>query len=457
MRPLSKIARMFRYRLRALHSPHALPRRAFRSRILSVLLLAASTGAAHADDAMATPANLRLNGFGTLGIADVLPHDSWGFRRDVDQAAHHDQHLRADIDSRLGLQASWRPDARFELVGQVVLKPRAHEAAGDESLAWAFAAWRPTPEWEVRMGRTSPDLFLLADVRNVGFAYPWVRPNVEFYGWMPPSSLDGVDLSRQWQWDGARLRAKVFGGRTSVTLASTHDDGDTHGNIRPLVGGTLALDSGSLTIKATVAQARTRARDPGAVAASWDGLDQLARLPVPVVAMQAARLRDSFPRGDFITRYAALGLVWDSQPWQLQAEASRITGNFDTSQSWYGYLSAARRIDEVTLFGVAGLARTSRAPLPDPQWSAALAPLVGPALAGQAQALGQAIASSYNLARQDQRSFSLGARWDCNAQVALKLQADRIHSKAFGGGLWAYDTRAAHRATVVSASMDFVF
>jgi len=30
----------------------------------------------------------------------------------------------------------------------------------------AFAAWRPTPEWEIRAGRTSPDLFLLADVRN---------------------------------------------------------------------------------------------------------------------------------------------------------------------------------------------------------------------------------------------------------------------------------------------------
>lgn len=425
--------------------------------LVFALLAGSSACAAAADPAGTSPADLRLNGFGTVGVVDVAPNDDWGFRRDVDQTAHHDKQLRTDVDSRLGLQASWTIDPRFELVGQVVLKPRAHEAAAGESLAWAFAAWRPSPEWEIRVGRTSPDLFMLADVRNVGFAYPWVRPNVEFYGWMPPSSLDGLDVSRQWQWDSVRLRAKVFGGRTDVSLGSTHDDGDTHGRIRPLVGGTLALDAGSLTVKATVAQARTLPGDPGAVQQSWDGLDQLSRLPVPVVAAQAAQLRNSFPRGAFVTRYAALGLSWDMSPWQLQAEASRITGNFDISQSWYGYASLARRFDAVTLFAITGRARSSRPPVPDPQWAATLTPILGPAMANQAQALGQGIASTYNLGRQDERSLSLGARWDLSAQTALKLQWDGIGNRAFGGGLWAYDTRAAHHASVVSATLDFIF
>ncbi len=425
--------------------------------VLAATLCAAFAASSSAQDAASTGMDLRMNGFGTLGVVDVPSHDGWGFRRDVNQPVHHDGHVRADVDSRLGLQAAWRLDPQFELVGQVVIKPRAHEAAGDESLAWAFAAWRPTPEWEIRAGRTSPDLFLLSDVRNVGFAYPWMRPNVEFYGWMPVTALDGLDIMRQWQLGDARLRAKLFGGRTSITLASTQDTGDTHGNIHPLFGGTLALDSGGLTVKATVAEARTRARDPSAVVRSWDSLDQLAHLPVPMVATQAAQIRDSFPPGDFITRYVALGLSWDASPWQLQAEVSRITGNFETSQSWYGYASAARRFDDITLFAMAGRARSSRAPLPDPQWAATLTPVVGPAVAAGAQALGQGIASNINLGREDQDSLTIGTRWDFNAQIALKLQFDFVHIDAYGGGMWSYDTVAAHHAVVVSAGMDFIF
>lgn len=427
-----------------------------RRALLAATVATVFSSAATAQDASPSTSDLRMNGFGTLGLVDVLPHDDWGFRRDATQSARHDDHLRADVDSRLGLQAAWRLDPRFELVGQVVLKPRAREAADDESLAWAFAAWRPAPAWEIRVGRTSPDLFMLADVRNVGFAYPWMRPSVEFYGWMPPSTLDGADASRQWQWGDSRLRAKVFVGRTSVTLASTQDNGDTHGNVK-LVGGSLTLDTGGLTVKATVAQARTRARSQDAVLASWAGLDQLAHLPIPIVADQAAQLRNSFPAGEFITRYAALGASWDASPWQLQAELSRITGNFDPSDSWYGYASAARRFDDVTVFAMAGRAWSSRAPLPDPHWAATLAPVVGPTIAAGAQALGQGIADSTNLGRQNQNSVSVGTRWDFNAQVALKLQLDLIHSGAFGGGLWAFDTRAAHHAAVLSAGMDFVF
>ena len=338
-----------------------------------------------------------------------------------------------------------------------MLKPRAHEAADDESLAEAFVAWRPTPEWQIRVGRTSPDLFLLADVRNVGFAYPWMRPSVDFYGWMPASALDGADVSRQWQLGDVRVHAKLFAGRTSVTLGSTHDTGDSHGNVRPLLGGTLALDSDGLTLKATLAEARTRARDTAAVNQAWAGLDGLTHVPVPIVATQAAQIRDTFSPDEFVTRYAALGLSWDVSPWQLQAELSRITGNFESSEAWYGYASLARRFDAVTVFTMAGRARSSRAPVPDPQWTAALTPVLGPVGAAGAQALGAGIATSYNSSRENQGSLSVGARWDVNAQVALKLQYDAIRVIAYGGGIWGFSTPSPHHASVLSAGMDFVF
>jgi len=425
--------------------------------LVAAALSAGLASIASAQDAPANSADLRVNGFGTLGVVDVLPHDALGFRRDVNQSSRHDEHLRADVDSRLGLQAAWRIDPQFELVGQVVLKPRAKEAASDETLTEAFAAWRPSPEWEIRVGRTSPDLFLLADVRNVGFAYPWMRPSVDFYGWMPASALDGLDVSRQWNLGDARLRAKLFAGRTNVTIASTQDTGDSHGHILSLTGGTLALDAGGLTVKATVAEARTRSRDFAEVTQAWNGLDALSHVPQPVVAEQAAQIRDSFSPNMFITRYAALGVSWDASPWQLQAELSRITGNFESSSAWYGYASIARRFDDLTFFSTIGRARASRAPAPEPQWTAALTPIVGPATAAGAQALGVDIAGQYNASRENQGSVTLGTRWDVNAQVALKLQVDAIRVNAYGGGLWGYNTPAPHRANVLGAGLDFVF
>ncbi len=444
--------------LRTTPRPQAGPRRRPRHAARAILAATLATAfAASAQDGGASMTDLRVNGFGTVGVVDVLPHDAWGFRRDTNQSSRHDEHLRADVDSRLGLQAAWRIDPQFELVGQLVLKPRAKEAADDESLSEAFAAWRPAPEWEIRVGRTSPDLFLLADVRNVGFAYPWMRPSVDFYGWMPASALDGVDVSRQWSLGDLHVRAKLFGGRTSVTIASTQDNGDSHGNIHPLMGGTLALDSHGLTVKATVAEARTRSRDFQQVILAWNALDALSHVPAPVVAEQAAEIRDSFSKSMFLTRYAALGLSWDAAPWQLQAELSRITGNFESSSAWYGYASVARRIDDFTFFTMVGRARASRAPVPEPQWTAALTPIVGPAIAAQAQALGVDIAGQYNSSRENQGSVSLGARWDVNAQVALKLQYDVVRVNPYGGGLWGYNTPAAHHANVLGASMDFVF
>jgi GGDEF domain-containing protein len=61
---------------------------------------------ASAQDTPAGGSDLRLNGFGTLGVVDVLPHDGWGFRREIDQTEHHDEHLRADV----AVQEAHRPD-----------------------------------------------------------------------------------------------------------------------------------------------------------------------------------------------------------------------------------------------------------------------------------------------------------------------------------------------------------
>ena len=422
-------------------------------------LLAAGLAAALAGGAAQAEGNgLRFSGFATAGVVntsgDAAP---WGFRRDVTQMATGDRRTRADVDSRLGLQLNWQPTPQWEAVVQAVAKRRASTAHTEESLAWAFVAWRPSSNWSLRVGRTGADLFLLADYRDVGFAYPWVRPSVEFYGWMPIWAVDGADLTYADTTAGVHWRAKLFGGRYAITLAGDPDYGDTHVRGRSVAGGTFTAEHEGLTLKLTLAQARSEGDDPGALQRLRDGLIAVRSLPVPSVAGEAQALLDTLPDGAFVNRYAAVGVTWERGPWTLQAEVARVGGNFDLGQRDYAYASAAYRWQAMTFYTMAAGVRSRKPPVPWPQWQATLTPLIGPELAAQAQMLADTPARAYNYPRQDQRTWSLGMRWDLTAQTALKLQWDRVSVRPYGAGLWTSPGLDARRARVLAASLDMVF
>jgi len=398
---------------------------------------------------------LRVSGYGTLGVSSVHGADPWRFRREIIQPAAMGQSAATDIDTRLGLQANWTLSQQWELVGQVLLKRRAAAASASESIAWGFASYTPTPQWTLRIGRTSPDLFLLADYRNVGFAYPWARPSVEFYGWMPISSVDGVDVTRAWEQGDAHWRAKAFAGRSRLTLAGA--DGDTPVDGKRMAGFTLSREEQGLTLKLSLAHAVTRPSDTGPLQTFRHALLSVTQLPVPSVAAEASALMALVPDNDFVTRYGALGASWDLGAWQLQAEAAKISGNFSASRARYGYASVAYRLRNATLYTLVSAVRPSDAPTPVPAWEATLAPVVGPALAALVQQLGTQAAAQNNLAREDQQSVTFGTRLDLGTSTALKLQWDAVRVRSNGSGLWFGGSAEPRKVNVYSAVLDVVF
>ena len=81
----------------------------------------------------------------------------------------------------MGLQRNLNLGSTLSATTQVVARKRAAAAPLSQAIEWAFLAFQPEPAWLLRLGRTSPDVFLYSDVRNHGVAYPWVRPSQEFY------------------------------------------------------------------------------------------------------------------------------------------------------------------------------------------------------------------------------------------------------------------------------------
>jgi len=402
---------------------------------------------------------LRWSGYGTLGLVHVSAPADWRFRRDISQRGEADSGVSWTPDTRLGLQLNWQPHEQLELVAQGVLRRRARTAPAVESLEWAFASWRPTPALTVRVGRTSPDVFLLADYRNVGFAYPWVRPPVEAYGWMPLFSMDGADVAYQWPTRDGRWFGRFYAGRARTTLAGGDGYADPRVRTRSLVGGTISHESGGLTLKLSGAVAKTQLDDTVGLAQAKLLLQQLAQAQLPVVSAEAAALNDHIGElKGFRNHYLSLGATWDRGPWQLQGEWSRIGGSYRAQASTFAYGSVAYRRGSVTWFGLASRAWPTHPLLPSPQWGPAVAPLVGPVMAMQIQALGEGLSNANNVARNDQHTVGAGLRWDVAPNAAVKLQVDRVHVHAHGSALWSNtrDNESA-RATVFSAALDFVF
>lgn len=396
--------------------------------------------------------NWHWSGYATLAYADLASDQARSFARDLTQ----DRPNGAELDSRLGLQLNVALSHQLSLTGQVVARHRAADAPIAQALEWAFLAYQPRPEWLLRLGRTSPDVFLFADVRNLGVAYTGVRPNQEFYAWMPLQSLDGIDASRLWVGEDATWKLKAAFGQARATLVAQRGGTSAPGRLQGTGTLTLSRETPSLTLKASYLRGTLDLSRAAPLIALDTALAQLASLPIPFLASQATALRDAAPLTSR-SRYFSLGAQYDDGQWLLAAELSHARGRARQATTQRGYLSLGRRVNDWTLFVQAGASVLPNPPLQVPDWQTGLTPLVGPLLAAQAQGLAAAATATGNQARASQRSQGFGLRWDVLPQTALKFQWDRVRVDADGSALWETDSTAALRARIASLAVDVTF
>lgn len=402
--------------------------------------------------------SLRLSGFGTLGLTKADAPPGWGFLREFTQPAN-DGGLRADIDSRLGLQANLALSERVEAIAQVVVKDRVRGAKASDSIEWAFVAWRPDAQTTLRVGRLTPNVYFGADLRNVGFAYVPLRPPLEFYGVLPLQWVDGADLERTWTSGDTRWQARLTGGFNSrLSVERVTGSGPVPYTFDSAVAASLTRLQAGLALKATLARVTIEPGFSATRAQSVQALRDVAALPVPSVAAEAAALADSLVLSRGVVTFAALGADYMLGSWRLVAEGARLGGDFGFMNGSYGYALASRQFGALTPYAMAGRARARGRPMALPRWQGALSPLIGPAAAAQAQALGAAVVErSVNGSRFDQSSLALGLRWDLHPQMALKTQWERVRVRPNGSGLWANATTQGAVSHVGSVALDFVF
>jgi hypothetical protein len=395
-----------------------------------------------------------ISGFGTLGVVSQHGAEGWRLSRNLTQASA-DGPVSAHPDSRLGVQLNWRDGTQWEAALQVVAMPKPDRTPVRDSVEWAYLGYRPAPHTRLRIGRTNPDTFLYADSRNVGYALPWVRPPVDFYGFAPVAAIDGIDLEQQWTNSDTRWRARLTVG-TFASMASLGDGGSFRVRAKDSLAASLLREDGGLLLKASALRTRLKLDMPDSFVQLKQALGGLQALPVPGLQDALIPIQGALWTEGQAT-YLALGAQYDRGPWSAVAEVSdlRIPSTLTGGRRAYGSLSY--RVGTVSYYGLASRVSPHQAVPKVPDLANGLSPILGPVGAQQAQGLATVAAQVGARARFDQRTVGLGLRWDATPHMALKLQVDRFKVYPDGSAAWVYGNASGTQGNLVSMSMDFVW
>jgi hypothetical protein len=80
---------------------------------------------------------------------------------------------------------------------------------------WAYGTYQFNDDWGLRMGRFKGPFYMVSDYRDVGYAYPWVRPPEEVYSTNPIKSINGLDLVFQKTHQNVNYLVEIYGGSGS--------------------------------------------------------------------------------------------------------------------------------------------------------------------------------------------------------------------------------------------------
>jgi hypothetical protein len=412
--------------------------RSRRSVLSSVYLLAfglAGAGAARAQD---TPA-WSVSGFGTVGAVHSSERQA-DFTSSAMKAggAGASGDWSADVDSRLGMQLDLHLDRHWSAVLQVVSEQDLDNSYRPK-VEWANIKYQVSPELALRVGRIALPVFLTADYRRVGYAYPWVRPPVESYGVVPVTSSNGVDATVRWDLGVVRNTSQVFHGHDRPRLAAA-----LTADVRGLVGISHVSEAGALSVRVSA----MRAGISGNLGA---GLFQAFEQLGPAGAALARRWAMDHKR----IRVVNVGLNYDPGNWFVMAEAGRLDTDFYFGATRSAYVSAGWRRNAWTPYATLSTVRGTRAPVAAGPVLAALPAGSAPLAAALDAGLDTLLAAT-----PQQNSTGAGVRWDFRASTALKLQYDRVTPRHGSRGTLINQTpdfRSDRAFHVVSVALDFLY
>ena len=432
---------------------------------------------AHADFTSAD-GKARLSGFGTIGAARTSTDDA--LLNYPGQGGGVDKQWGMEPDTKVGVQGSYKFTNTFSGTAQVLTKYRASGQYQPE-FEWAFLKWQAMPSLAVRGGRIGAPYFMISDFRDVGYANTAIRPPLDVYGQVPVSSFDGADLSYQADLMGASVTTTLWGGNSRSEFASSLRSGSSevapsvvkikHSlglNLQAEFENGLTLRAGHANGALTVESATATSLISGArTLAGLTAASPLATLTAADSAAVANALTTSGARASF----SGIGASYDQDNIVLAGEFTKRKvkkGYIASTTGWYAL--GGYRFGNILPYVIVSKIKVDDANATTPGFSGLGAIPSASPLYTSAQNVINGTKAVLNTQKLEQKTLSLGVRWDATRSLAVKAQFDRITKPAGSNGLFLVPDLGADLAkgnssflntkkniNVISVAVDFVF
>lgn len=416
--------------------------------IASLLTLPLALSSAFAQDTSAAAPTVKVSGFGT-GALTWSDTDQAEFAR-PNQTSGAGKQPRTGVDSNLGLQASVEVNPWLSGTVQGLVRKDAEEGYGAD-LAWAFAKFKLSDRFSVRVGRMGLPVFMISDYRNVGYANTMVRPPAEVYSQVPFDSIDGIDGTFQHSIGATSVTAQLALGRTKAALNAAGSV--VHLQTELVSALNLVAENGPLTVR--VGHARTKASidDSTSLNALLGGLRGAG---AGYHFAQLAPLADALSVSNKQFSFSSAGAILDWNQLLLQGEYAKRKSDSYVNDTTSWYLMAGYRIGKFLPYASHASLKSDRSvtntvPAACPAgYPAACTPTM--------QALSAGVTRVSSTGTQGQQSTdTIGVRWDFYRSAALKVQIDRV-SPQHGQGLFVMPAASfSGPVTVGAVAVDFVF
>jgi len=388
----------------------------------------------------------KFSGYGTLGLAHSTSSEA-DYRSNYFQpdGSARSRNWDPNLDSKAGVQADVFLIPQMLTATVQVQAARRYDHNYTPALEWANLKLQPTADSYLRAGRIVAPMFMQSETRNVGYTMTSIRPPVDVYYINPISRLDGADAGYRFDVRGVTVNVQLAAGVYKDKIASASSISNrTDVDIKAGVFNSTA-EYESLTLRAGFGRLKVT-NDSLTVAAYKAGLASLAgTYPAEVASLQASTSFDN----QYMNVYG-IGFNYDPGHWFVLGEIAGRRGHTDMIQSAYGgYLQAGYRHGKWTPYAGYSQVRSTE------DFDSTVMPS-GTAAA----AVINAVNADFRL-KLEQRTVTVGMRYDVWKNIALKAQLDYIHKPAGASGTFFRYTpgfaSGARDVAISSVAMDFVF
>ncbi|NEX63004.1 hypothetical protein [Noviherbaspirillum galbum] len=164
--------------------------------------------------------------------------------------------FQLDQETLVGVQLRKEFTPTFSATMQLVSRMLNPNDGSRPTVDWAYLTWTPSQDssWTFQAGRQRIPLYYYSDYLYIGYAYPWVRPAPDVYGW-PIYAYDGANVTYRTQLGQSEwaLTAHAWAGgftqRDDAYDTRIYYTTPTHESWKKILGSYVAVNNGIVDVR----------------------------------------------------------------------------------------------------------------------------------------------------------------------------------------------------------------